>query len=270
MDPAAVLAALGPIHIHLIAAAVAMARMMAMIVVFPAFTRLGLTGFLRAVVALALSIPMVPMIAAALSNHQLTLGVTGMLMLKEAAVGLAVGLVAGAPIWAAQFAGDFIDTQRGATSGLLTDPSTVQATASGTLFILAMLALYFGSGGLAVTVGVVYESYGIWPVDRLIPLFGADAWRLLLASLDHIVNAGVSLAGPIVGALLLTDLIFGLAARIAPQLQAYSLAQGAKNLLFAFLILIYFAFLIEYMGRDLAGLRYVAAPLAEFGAAPGR
>ncbi len=241
-------------HIYVVAATVGLARMMGVMMVMPVFTRLALIGVLRGTTALALSIPTVPMIAEALSRQPVTLGSIGLVILKESAIGVIVGVVVGTPIWAAQFAGDLIDTQRGATSGQLTDPSSVEASVTGTLLILTMIALYFGSGGFTLTVGAVYESYGLWPVDRFVPLFNLDAQRLFLQMLDQIVTAGFLLAGPIVACLLLIDLLFGLLARAAPQLSAYYLAQNVKNLAFSFLIVIYLASLVHYMGRNLGVL----------------
>jgi type III secretion protein T len=130
-----------------------------------------------------------------------------------------------------------------------------------------MLALYFGSGGFVLTIGAVYDSYRIWPIDRFTPQFDADAGRLILQLLDQVVTRGLLLAGPVIACLFLTDLCFGLAARAAPQLQAYYLAQSAKNLLFVGLILIYFAFLLGYMHRDLGAL---VDAVARLGALAGR
>jgi type III secretion protein T len=269
MDVLDAASALARSHIYVAAAAVGLARMLGVMTVMPAFTRLALTGVLRGTTALALSLPLVPMIAAALSRQPVTLGSVGLVVLKESAIGVIMGVVVGAPIWAAQFAGDLIDTQRGATSGQLTDPSSVEASVTGTLLILAMIALYFGSGGFTLTVGAIYESYALWPVDRFVPLFDLDAGRLFLQMLDQIVTAGLLLAGPLVACLLLIDLLFGLLARAAPQLQAYYLAQSAKNLAFAFLIVVYLAFLVRYMGRNLgvlletrALLQAIAGPVA--------
>ena len=51
---------LGP---YILASAFALARMLAVMTVFPVFDRLGVTGFIRNTIALVVSIPVIPMIA---------------------------------------------------------------------------------------------------------------------------------------------------------------------------------------------------------------
>ena len=104
------------------AAAFALARMLAMMVVFPVFDRLGVTGFIRNSIAVVISIPLIPMIAAHLDGEQLSLGLIAALLLKEVVVGLVVGIVLAVPLYAAEAAGDILDLQRGSSSASLSDP----------------------------------------------------------------------------------------------------------------------------------------------------
>lgn len=260
-----------PFNIYLLAAAFALARMISMMAVLPVFTRLGLTGIVRNGIALVLAAPIVPTIAAALGGDQLTLNLIAALLLKEVTVGVVLGLVLGAPLFAADVAGDVLDLQRGSSSASLFDPlNAVEANISGTLFSLVMMALYFGSGGFFMTLRAVYDSYGLWPVRRFLPMFSPEAGDLFLRLLDTIVAMGVMLVVPIVVCLLLVDLLFALVARAAPQLQVFYLSLAVKNLVFSFLLVLYGAFLINYMQNDLAFLFDVGARLKAIGPADGR
>ena len=58
-----------PLQPYFFAAAFALARMIAMMIVFPVFDRLGVTGLIRNSIALVLSIPLIPMIAAHLEQR---------------------------------------------------------------------------------------------------------------------------------------------------------------------------------------------------------
>jgi len=82
-----------PLEPYLLASAFALARMLAMMTVFPVFDRLGVTGIVRNGIALALSVPIIPLIADHLGREQLSLGLMAALLLKEATVGLLVGVV---------------------------------------------------------------------------------------------------------------------------------------------------------------------------------
>jgi type III secretory pathway component EscT len=109
------------------------------------------------------------------SSHP-SLALWGGLMIKEVVVGLVVGMVLGAPIWSAQFTGDVIDSQRNAT-GQLPDPSSVDATVTGTVMSLTIMALYFASGCFQLTLRAIYDSYRTWPADRFTPMFNAGPVR---------------------------------------------------------------------------------------------
>ena len=254
---------LGP---YILAAAFALARMLAVMTVFPVFDRLGVTGFIRNTIALVVSIPVIPMIADQIGSEQLSLGLIAALLLKEVTVGLVVGLVLGVPLYAAEVAGDVVDLQRGSSSATLVDPlGANQANITATLLALIIIALYFGSGCFDLTLRAIYDSYGIWPVRRFLPVFSREAGDLLLRLLDTVVATGLMLVGPIVACLLLVDFLFAIIARAAPQLQPFYLSMTVKNLVFSLVLVLYGAFLVGYMKNSLAGFLDVKPKLEAIG-----
>jgi type III secretion protein T len=62
------------------------------------------------------------------------------------------------------------------------------------------------------------------------------------------------LAGPLVIALFVTDLVLAVVSRATPQLNAFDLSLAVKNVVFTLLLTLYAAFLITYMRDDLAKL----------------
>ncbi|MDQ0995733.1 type III secretory pathway component EscT [Phyllobacterium ifriqiyense] len=128
----------------LVAMAISVARALGMIMVTPAFIRLGLTGMIRSSVAVAICIPAVPgVLNGILAEGQLgSLLITGLLV-KELIVGMIIGIAFGIPFWGAEVAGDLVDLQRGSTSAQLIDPLQVSETSiAGTLLVFALLALF--------------------------------------------------------------------------------------------------------------------------------
>jgi type III secretion protein T len=237
---------------YFLAAAFALARMLAMMIVFPVFDRLGVTGLIRNGIALVLSIPLIPMIAAHLGSEKLSLGLMAALLLKEIIVGLIVGVVLAVPLYAAEAAGDILDLQRGSSSASLSDPlGSSQSAITGTLLALIVIALYFASGCFDLTLRAIYDSYGIWPVRRFLPLLSREAGGLLLSLLDTIVSTGLMLVGPVVVCLLLVDLLFGFIAGAAPSLQPFYLSMTVKNLVFSLVLVLYIAFMVGYMKNGL-------------------
>jgi type III secretion protein T len=241
--------------VYLLAGSFVLSRMAGLVLVLPVFTRIGLTGFLRSVVALALSLPAVPLLVSPLGAEHLTIVATIALLTKEAVVGLTIGLVFGVPFWAAEAAGDVLDLQRGLSAAMLLDPSAAEQTSiTGTLFGLVMVALYFVSGGLSVTLRAVYDSYELWPATRFLPVFSAVAAQNVLLLLDSVVRLAVMLVVPVMICLLLSDLLLALVARAASHLNIFTLSLTVKSLVFSILLVIYCAFLIKYMSVDLATL----------------
>ncbi len=81
---------------------------------------------------------------------------------------------------------------------------------------------------------------------------------------------GLVLVAPIVVFMLLTDLLLALVSRAAPHLNVFALTLSLKNLVFALLLVLYCAFLVKYMGTDLASLLRAGSDLEVIGKPPGR
>ncbi|MDF0733075.1 type III secretion system export apparatus subunit SctT [Pseudomonas entomophila] len=238
-------------------AALASARAMGVVVITPAFNRLGLTGMIRSCAAVAISVPMfVPVFSAftSLPEHGgfWLLG----LLIKEFLVGLVVGLLFGIPFWAAEVAGELIDLQRGSTMAQLVDPlSSGESGVMSTLLTVMLIALYFMSGGFILMVDGYLHSYQLWPVSDFTPLFASSALPAVLAILDQVMRIGVLMVAPLIIALLVTDLMLAYLSRMAPSLHIFDLSLPVKNLFFALLMVVYIGFLIPVMLDQLAEFR---------------
>jgi type III secretion protein T len=242
------------IETYLIATAVAGARMGGVILVMPAFTRLGISGLLRGGIAVTLSLPILPLIVPALAAEKMGFTQLAAILIKEAGVGMLLGILLGLPIWAAESAGEILDLQRGVSFAELVDPSyTTQNNVLGTFFALIMVALYFFAGGFTLMLRSVYDSYSLWPLTSFMPMFSAQGGELVLGILDDIVGLGLMLVAPIVLALLLADLSLALVARAAPHMNMFVLSLPVKNFALALILVLYGAFLISYL-KDSMGM----------------
>jgi type III secretion protein T len=255
MEPMELFRALEQFYPYITATSLAMARLVAMMSVMPAFTRLGITGLLQVGIALAFAIPVLPMIVDVIAAEPVTLGRFAVLVVKEAAIGTVIGIVLGVPIWAAEAAGDIVDLQRASAFAGLIDPSAVsETTVTGTLFAVALVALFYATGGLPLVLRTVYDSYGIWPVGSFMPVFSSETGRIMLSLLDDVMSMGLMLAVPIVLALLLADFCLALIARAAPHMHVFDLSLSVKSLVFSLILVLYSAFMFNYMEYDLRWL----------------
>lgn len=241
----------------LVAAAVGMARAMGMIMLTPAFMRLGLTGMIRSAVAFVIALPVVPAVFATVDGSALpsALDLAG-LIAKEMCIGAVIGIAFGIPFWAAETAGELIDLQRGSTMSQLIDPlSSGESSVTATLLSLCIVVLFFMSGGFLFLLDAFYGSYDLWPATGFRPIMGDDAPAAILSVLDRIMQVALVLTGPIVIAILIADVMMAFLSRLTPQLHVFDLSMSVKNLLYSLLIVLYLAFLMPLMFDEIAGLR---------------
>ena len=248
-------AAIADAQIYILAGAFAIARLIGLITLMPLFSRVPLTGILRNGVALAFAVPIIPMIVNTLNQTDLTTTMIVVFMLKEFVVGATLGLAMGVPFWAAEAAGDILDLQRGSTMGTLIDPMmTHETSATGTLLAVIMITLYLAAGGLELTLNSLYDSYGLWPIDHLLPVFSKEAADIFLDLLTRTLSMALTMVFPLIVSLLLSDVVLAFIARASPHLNVFTLSLIVKTAVFSLVFVLYAAFLISYMGRDLGFL----------------
>ena len=237
-------------------AAMVMARTLGTVMITPAFNRLGLSGLLRSAVALVIALPVMPAMFAAMSQGAAPSGaMLAVLLIKEMTIGMVLGVIFGVPFWAAEAAGDLIDLQRGSTMAQLLDPlGSGESSVTSTLFAVTLIALFFASGGFLVMLDGIYRSYGLWPPLSLAPPLTSASAYAVLGLLDHVMQVGALMIAPIVIAVLVADILLAYLSRMAPSLHVFDLSLPVKNLLFAFLMVLYVAYLLPFMMSALGDL----------------
>lgn len=254
------------LQVYLLAGAFALARVGGFMLLMPLFSRVPLSGLLRNGVALALAVPIFPMIVSKLTNSDVTTTMIAAYILKEVVVGVTLGLCMGIPFWAAEAAGDILDLQRGSTMGTLIDPMmTHETSATGTLLAVIMVTIYLAAGGLQLSLTSLYESYGLWPIDSLLPVFSKDAAGIFLRLLHRIVAMAVTLVFPLIISMLLSDIVLAFLARASPHLNVFALSLVVKTLVFSLVFVLYAAFLLFYMNRDLGFLHEASRQIEAIG-----
>ncbi len=232
------------------AAFLGFARMFGVLLVLPLLSNLGLRGILRITVAAGLSAPVIygltgPMASAELDGLSLLA-----LVVKEVLVGVALGLLIGLPFWAIDLAGGALDFQRMAASSVAATPDGGQTTILGLFLGLVYLAYAFASGAHLLAVGVVHQSFALWPALSFAPVAALEI-APLTGFLQKLFALGLLLAAPIMFALLLSDLAVAALARFAPNMNAMLLAMQVKSLIVGFLLLLYLSVLFTAFGEQL-------------------
>ncbi|ADU30742.1 flagellar biosynthetic protein FliR [Evansella cellulosilytica] len=166
-----------------------------------------------------------------------------LLIIKEALVGLTVGLIAMILLYAIQVAGGIIDYKMGLMIANVIDPQTgAQSPLTGSyLYTFSILFLLATDAHHLLLDGVFY-SYQFIPMDQLFIPFGNEA------ILDHVVVTfstmfliAFQMAMPIVGSIFLVDLALGMVSRAVPQINVFVVGMPLKVLVGFILLLLVMA-----------------------------
>jgi flagellar biosynthetic protein FliR len=208
----------------LVAFLLAMARAGAWILVAPPFAGRLLPTQVKTGLAAALALAAAPRLAA----HPVPLEAAPLVgaAALQVTVGLALGLSTLILLSAAQAAGELIDLAGGFSAAQALDPLTnLSASVFGRFYQLLATTVLFVIGGHLVLVRGFLASFAA--VGLSAPALG-ELSRVLLRDLAMFLVAALEIAGPLLAALFLTDIVLGLLSRAAPQLNVFSLGFALK------------------------------------------
>lgn len=181
---------------------------------------------------------------------------------KEGLIGLLLGYAISTVFWIAEGVGVLIDNQAGYNNVQQTNPlSGEQSTPVGNLLSQLAICGFYMLGGLIALVGLMFESFQWWPLDRLMPEWSNLLERFLQIQVSHYLQAVVKIASAVVMVLLLIDLGIGLIAKTADKLEPNNLGQPIKGavalLMLVMLVAVFFEqvrpqLALHAMGRELA------------------
>jgi flagellar biosynthetic protein FliR len=182
----------------------------------------------RSVIAVALAVGISP-IALHAGDAKIPIDALafGGLILKELLVGVAFAYGLAALFAAVSAAGSIVDALVGFSFGSLVDPIT--GNQGGTLNQVYSMV------GLAIFVAINGDSWVIQGLARTyeaVPLLSAPDVRTLVQGAElafsGVLAAALEICAPVVLAMLLTDVAFGLVAKMMPQLNVFAVGFPAK------------------------------------------
>jgi flagellar biosynthesis protein FliR len=228
-----------------------LARISPLFILAPLFSSKTVPGRARGIVAVALALGIAP-IAANAGGQQIPMEIwaLGGLILKEMLVGLAFSFALAALFAAIQVAGSLLDTLIGFSFGALVDPIT--GTNGG---ILNQLYALIGAMIFVVINGDAWVIQGLARSYEQIPLTEAPQIGSLVegaqVAFTGIFGAAIEVCAPVLLAVLLTDVAFGLVSRVMPQLNVFAVGFPAKVLVGLVLVGASLPFVSGWMGDEL-------------------
>ncbi|MET0351949.1 MAG: type III secretion system export apparatus subunit SctT [Rhizobacter sp.] len=238
---------------------ITMPRLLAIFAVAPFLSPRMITGPARNGLLLLLALFLSPVVA---DLPPLPLGRVLLVVGKEALIGTLLGLGFGVFVWAIQSVGDLIDFQTGSGNAAFFDPvGGHQGGPTGAFLGWLVITLFVAAGGLLAMLGVVFDSYRLWPVDAFFPDVGRVLEEFTIRQGDTLFLWIVKLAAPVVLVLVLVELGMGLLNRVAPQLNVFVFSQPLKSLMATLMMTLFLFFvydsLVEFMSPSNGVLRFL-------------
>lgn len=203
-----------------------LARISPLFVVAPLFSSRQIPRRVRTIVACGLAVGLTPL---AMHGQQIPNDVLALfgLVLKELLVGLAFALSIGLLFAAVTSAGALLDMLVGFSFGAIVDPLTGNQS--------AVLAQLYGFVALAVFIAIDGDGWVIGGLARtfdLVPLTAAPDVASLGAAVVEtfttIFSSALQVAAPVLLAVVITDVAFGVVTRVVPQLNVFAVGFPVK------------------------------------------
>lgn len=212
------------------------ARMFPILTQAPFFGAKILPHPVKVVFGICLFVIFLPQMAVITKSHLVYDFHLILLFVKELFVGFLLGYFISIPFIIMQNTGVLIDHQRGASSLMVSDPSTQNQTSPlGTLFNMTLIYLFFYIDGPFKVIEIVYTSYEMIAPDQFMDMnffnvnskFVAEVTKLM----GQVMILSTQMAAPALIIILMTDFFLGIANRLAPQVQITFLGMPLKSLL---------------------------------------
>lgn len=167
------------------------------------------------------------------------------LLVKEALVGLFIGLIAYMILAAVQIAGGFIDFQMGFAIANVIDPQTgAQSPLTGQYFNVIALLFLLSVNGHHLLIDGIFYSYQLIPIDAFIPFQDGTIVDFAIDTFNKMFLIAFQMAIPIVGCLFLVDVALGIIARTVPQLNIFVVGLPIKIFVSFVVILLFLSLYI--------------------------
>lgn len=191
-----------------------------MFVSVPLFSIRSVPARVRLILSVAVTLVVMPLLPPLPAVEMFSY--TGFMMaIAQIMIGLTSGFILQLVFAAVVFAGQGIALSMGLGFSTMVDPqSGQQVPVVAQLYTVTTTLIFISLDGHLVLIQMLVDSFKTLPIG-INGIDQASIWSIVLWS-SRMFAGGLLLAMPVVASLLLVNVIFGVAARAAPQLQIFS------------------------------------------------
>ena len=258
----------GSLLLDLQAALVTMAlvtpRVLVCLVILPGFGLNVLTGMAKNAAAMAIALPAALPTFYFVQRQAPDFLTSGVLVFKEAMIGLMFGVLMAIPLWVAQSIGSIFDSQRSPIQIQANNASVDRdASAIGAMLLQAVVLVMVQAGLFSAMARILIESYGVWPAYELMPPFDPGHFDILIKRFGNLLWYIVVYGAPVIIPLILIEFAFAIIGVFASNLQVSFASAPIKSLVGLLILLAYWSTFSHYVASDFAQLLDLAASLME-------
>jgi flagellar biosynthesis protein FliR len=227
-----------------------LARVTPLFILAPLFSSKMVPMRVRGMIAVAISIGLTPMAMHGQPIPSSPLALAGSIVV-QLLVGLAFSFAVGAVFAAVDGAGHLVDNGSGFSFGATVDP--INGNQGGTfasLYGLVGTAIFLAIGGEAWTLRGLTRTF------TLVPLGKAPQLPAMVAGVESafagIFVSALEIAAPVMLALLITDVAFGMVSRVMPQLNVFAVGFPMKVGVSLLVVSVSLPFLGSWMANQLS------------------
>lgn len=248
-DVSRLLQSISPQHVY--AFFLVLARITPLFVVAPVFSSTMLLPRVRSVVAVGIALGLTPLAEHGQTVPTGTLAIVG-LLLENALVGLALAYTLACVFAAITSAGVLADAFGGFSYGSLIDPLNGNPGGSLTnIYTTVGLATFMVIGGDAWTVRGLNATF------EAVPISSGPSTRSLVgeatSAFASMMVGAIEIAAPVMLAILVTDIAFGLLARVVPQISVFTVGFTVKVGVCVLIVGVSLPFVGNWMSTELYG-----------------
>jgi flagellar biosynthesis protein FliR len=203
-----------------------LARVTPLFFIAPLFSSAMIPARVKGIVAVAISVGLAPVALKGQHVPSDTLALGG-LVIEGLLVGLGFGLTMAILMAAVESAGSIIDVVSGFSYGALINPFNGETSA-----VIARFYSLVGTMVFLVIGGDAWTIRGLGRTFELVPLTDGPKISPLIGGAVQVFStvsaAALEIAAPVLLALLITDVAFGVVSRVVPQLNVFAVGFPTK------------------------------------------
>lgn len=202
-------------------------RMAGIFVIAPVFGGRNFPSYMKIGFALLTSIIIASSMKTVDLDYYNSVIAYGVLVFKEAIVGILIGFI-GYLIFTAIFtAGEFIDMQMGFGMVNVMDPvSNIQMPVMGNFYYTFTILIFLLINGHHYLLAALFKSYDILPIGTAV--FNNELLDTMTRLIGDVFIVGFKIAAPVIIASLITDIGLGILSKTIPQLNVFVVGMPAK------------------------------------------